>query len=359
VRAVLQNLVAGLQAFGDLRLHVVHCHADIVHSATLREGGTTIHYVAMPRRRVVPNTLGSILRVERLLRQLEPDVVNTHAAHYTVGALRAGFPAAYTIHGVVHREAQIYQSSLRDRLRFLLEAQCDRYAVARVGHLVAISPYVLEEYEGRTQAAFHRIDNPLDGRLFDLVDEEQAGQLLYAGTIDERKNVLGLLRAIDLVRESHPEVCLRIAGRTTNDAYCQKVHEYVAQAGLEPCVDFLGLLNSSEMLQEYARCAALVLASRQETAPMAVTEAMAAGKPVVATRVGGLQDLVEDERSGLLVAPGDPEDLARRIVDLLSDASLRRRMGRRARELADRFRVERVAAQYRGLYYELAAKEAP
>ena len=361
VRTVVQGIVRGLQAYDDLEIHVIHCHADIPASAEVTSGRTRIHYLAMPRRRLVPNTLASIPRVERLLRQVQPDVVNTHAAHYTVAALRAGFPTVFTIHGVMHREAQVYTSTLFDRTRLLLEKWLDGYAVRHVRDIVAISPYVLEEYRGRSSARFHRIDNPLAPEFFTIPNLEFANEhrLLYAGTIDERKNVLDLLRALSMVRQRIPAVQLRVAGRTTSPPYAEKVQRFVAEQGLTSNVTFLGLLDKEQLLQEYARCSAVVLASRQETMPMAVIEAMAAAKPVVATRVGGVSELVEDGNSGYTVAPGDVEGMARRILELLDSAPLRWRMGERARQLAGRFHLETVAAQYRQLYYQVAGRALP
>jgi glycosyltransferase involved in cell wall biosynthesis len=371
VRTVVQSIVRGLQVYGDLRIHVIHCHADIPASAVVTAGRAQIHYVAMPQRRLVPNTLASIPRVERLLRQVQPDVVNTHAAHYTVAALRAGFPTVFTIHGVMHREAQVYISTLFDRARLLLEKWLDGYAVRHVGDIVAISPYVLEEYRGLTNARFHRIDNPLAPEFF-AISTQNAGpstgrnpeneteyRLLYAGTIDERKNVLELVRALAIVREEIPGVRLRVAGRTTSPPYEQKVRDYVDEKGLASNVEFLGLLDREQLLQEYARCSVVVLASRQETMPMAVIEAMAAGKPVVATRVGGVSDLIEDGESGYAVALGDTEGFARHIVELLHDAGLRARLGHRSRQLAEPFQLETVVAQYRQLYYQVAGRAVP
>lgn len=361
VRTVVQSIVRGLQACDDLEIHVIHCHADISASAEVTSGRTQIHYIAMPKRRLVPNTLASIPRVERLLRQVRPDVVNTHAAHYTVAALRAGFPTVFTIHGVMHREAEVYTSTLFDRTRLLLEKWLDGYAVRHVRDIVAISPYVLEEYRGRTSARFHRIDNPLAPEFFTIpnLESENEHHLLYAGTVDERKNLLDLLRALAIVRQQIPTIQLRVAGRTTSPPYAEKVRRFVAEQGLAPNVEFLGLLDKEQLLQEYARCAVVVLASRQETMPMAVIEAMAAGKPVVATRVGGVPELVEDGSSGYTVALGDVEGLARHILELLDSVALRQRLGQRARQLAGRFQLETVAAQYRQLYYQVAGRALP
>jgi glycosyltransferase involved in cell wall biosynthesis len=228
-----------------------------------------------------------------------------------------------------------------------------------VPDIIAISPYVLEEYRDRSDARFHRIDNPLPSEFFAIPNLEEEGQLLYAGTIDERKNVLDLLRALVIVRQAVPGVRLRVAGRTTSQVYHRKVQDFVATQGLESNVEFLGLQDSTHLMQEYAHCTAVVLASRQETAPMAVIEAMAAGKAVVATRVGGVPDLVEDGRSGFTVEPGDVAGFARCIVTLLTDEDLRRRMGLQSRQLAERFRLETVAGKYRQLYYEVAGRAMP
>jgi glycosyltransferase involved in cell wall biosynthesis len=359
VRAVVQNLVRGLRAYEDLQLDVVHCHSDITASSVVQDNGVTIRYIAVSRRRVIPNTLRAMMEVSRLLRELRPDVVNAHAAHYAIAGLRAGCPTLLTIHGVVRREAEIYNSTLFDRLRFRLENGYERYALRQVGDIVAISPYVLDEYRERSAARFHRIDNPLPPEFFELPNLEQAGRLLYPGTIDERKNVLDLVRAMTIVRQVLPHAQLRIAGRTTNQTYYRRVQALIAIEELQDNVALLGLQDLEAMLQEYARSAAVVLASRQETAPMAVIEAMAAAKPVVATRVGGVPDLVEDGRTGFLVEAGDVTSLASQSIALLQNAELRLRMGRRAREVARRFRLENVASQYRALYYQVAGRALP
>jgi glycosyltransferase involved in cell wall biosynthesis len=359
VRTVTFNLVQGLRQWPDLDMHVIHCHSDVDCDRDVVHDGVSVHYRTMPRRRLVPNLLMAIPRVEHLLRQIQPDLVNAHVAHHAVAALRAGYPTVFTIHGVSHREAQVYTSTWFDRSRFLLERVLHDYAMRHVRDVVAISPYIMEEYRHRTHARFHRIDNPLLPEFFAVPDLAEEGRLLYVGTIDQRKNVIDLLRAMVIVRSKMPDVHLRIAGRTTNVDYGRQVQEFVASQGLQRNVEFLGLLDQSHLLDEYARCTAVVLASLQETAPMAVIEAMAAGKPVVATRVGGVTDLVEDGRSGLTVETRDVAGLARCLLNLLADPALRRSMGQRGSQLAQRFRVETVATAYRQLYYDIVGRAIP
>ena len=359
VRAVAQNLVQGLRDYDDLQIHVIHCHADIDASTRIEDGNVHVDYIAMPQQRLVPNSLASIRKVEQRLRQVQPDIAHTHAAHYTLAALRAGLPTVFTIHGVVELEAEIYTHRLFDRARYWLETRLQKRALQRVHDVVAISPHVLDQYQGRSGARFHCIDNPVAGEFFDVSDRAEPGRLFYAGTIDERKNVLDLLRALAIIRTSVPNAHLVIAGRTTNASYFRCLQDSVAAQGLLGSVEFLGLVDKSRLLEEYARCAVVVLASRQETAPMAVIEAMAAGKSVVATRVGGVPDIVEHGRSGFLIEVGDVEGFASHCVQLLTEPELRCAMGQHARQLAQRFRLEAVAAAYRSLYYQLVGRAAP
>jgi len=359
VRAVVQNLVQGLRPYDDLQIHVIHCHADIDTSASLQDGNVWVDYMAMPRQRILPNSLTAITKVERRLRQVQPDIVHTHAAHYTLAALRAGLPTVFTIHGVVELEAEIYTHRLFDRARYWLETRLQRRALQQVQDIVAISPHVLDQYRGRSSARFHQIDNPVDDEFFSVSDRAEPGRLLYAGTIDERKNVLDLVRALSIVRASVPSAHLVIAGRTTNPSYLRHVRSFVASQGLLDSVEFLGLVDRARLLEELGLCAVAVLASRQETAPMAVIEAMAAGKPVVATCVGGVPGIVEHGRSGFLVEVGDVEAFAGHCIQLLGDPEARSIMGQNARRLAQRFRAETVAAAYRDLYYKLVGKVAP
>jgi glycosyltransferase involved in cell wall biosynthesis len=97
----------------------------------------------------------------------------------------------------------------------------------------------------------------------------------------------------------------------------------------------------------------LAVPSRSDGSPLVVCEAMAAGVPVVASRVGGLPDLVEDGGSGLLVRPGEAEDLARALVALLLDPEAARRLGARGRVLAAARSHERLVDRMTQLYADV------
>jgi glycosyltransferase involved in cell wall biosynthesis len=356
VRAVAYHLAQGLARHADLDVHVVHCHSEVPADRTAQHGRVTVHYLSRPRRRVIPNLITGVGRVAGMLRELQPDLVNAHTSQYAFAALRAGFPTIYTIHGVAHREARTFRH-WQHRLILWITAFYDRWVIRRVSDIIAISPYIVEEYCRRTRARFHRVDNPVGEEYFELEGQEVPGRILFAGTISERKDPLTLLAALALVRERVPEAHLHLAGRAIDPVYPRRVEEFVREQGLEAYARFLGLLDVPAMLREYDECALLALPSRQETAPVVLLEAMAAGKPVVATDVGGVRDLVEDGASGFIVPAGDVPAMAGRITQLLQDEELRRRMGQRGREIARaRFRRDVVADQYYAIYQEVAGR---
>jgi glycosyltransferase involved in cell wall biosynthesis len=363
VRAAAFNLVGGLSHYDDLELHVVHCHADVAQDAIVTQESENgqpvqVRYLAMPTRRWIPNMTGSIRRVREALQEIQPDVVNAHIGYYALAAIGAGWPTIYTIHGVAREEAKSYQSRLFDRLRYWLYARYDDLAIRRARHLVAISDYVVEANRGRAQGRWQRINNPVTDDFFAAAAPEDPNLVLFVGSITEVKDILTLLKAIEQVRAQLPSVHLQLAGRVTSPTYERELRDYIQAHDLSANVEFLGLLERPALIRRYSEAALVALSSRQENAPMAVIEAMAAGKPVVCTRVGGVAGIVAEDETGYIAPVGDVEALAERMTRLLRDPQLRVRMGRRARERARRdFSVAQTARQYHDLYWQVARED--
>lgn len=357
MRVAVYNLVQALSAFDVLDINVLYSHADVTHDHVERQGRATVHYLALPRRRILPNYVRSLMRISDRLAEIKPDVVNGHTSHFAIPGLRAGLPTVLTLHGVSHREAAIYNQTLYDRMRFGLANIYDRYTLPRVKDIIAISPYIVREYEGRTAARWHRIDNPLPDVYFTQARQAVEGRIFFAGTITPLKDIMMLLRALATVRRTRPWAHLHLAGRTADAAYERALRDFVVREGLQDHVRFLGLLDTPAMLHEYASCALTALPSRQEVLPMTVIESMAMGIPVVATRAGGLGDLIENGVSGALVDVGDDGAMATAIDTLLADAALRQRLGRNGKAAAEvRFRAAAVAARYRDVYMQVAGR---
>lgn len=155
-----------------------------------------------------------------------------------------------------------------------------------------------------------------------------------------------LLRAAALLAPSHPDLTFVIAGDGPRAA---ELRALSAALGLSQCVRFLGHVEDVPALLGGAQ--AFVLPSISEAFPNAAIEAMAAGLPVVASAVGGLLDLVDHERTGLLVTPSDPNALAGAIEMLVANPARAARLGAAAREdVAQRYSFDRMVRSFEDLY---------
>jgi len=122
--------------------------------------------------------------------------------------------------------------------------------------------------------------------------------------------------------------------------------------GIDKQVTFTGALPRTEVIRAYKSADVFVLPSLFEPFGIVLLEAMAAGLPVVASRVGGIPEVVEDGRTGFLVPPGDPEALAQALERLFSDRELRRDMGREGRLTASRYSWDRITTEVVAVYRE-------
>jgi glycosyltransferase involved in cell wall biosynthesis len=166
-----------------------------------------------------------------------------------------------------------------------------------------------------------------------------------------RKGIEVLLQALAQLRAQNQDVSLHVVGPFETSAYEREVMRLVKKLGLLDCVSWTGF--TSDVAAQFAHMHVFVLPSLfGEGMPMVVLEAMAAGLPVVGSRVEGIPEVVRDGRDGLLVPPGDPETIAVAINKFISgDLSIAALgdMGRaRQRELfSDIAMAEKVAAVYR------------
>jgi glycosyltransferase involved in cell wall biosynthesis len=182
-----------------------------------------------------------------------------------------------------------------------------------------------------------------------------AGRLAFVGRLGADKGVFELLDAVAALRASHPEIRLELAG----DGDIAAVAARVRALGIGDRVLARGWCDAAARARLLADAAVFVLPSHAEGLPMSLLEAMAAGCPVVASRVGGIPDVVRDGVNGLLVPAGDSRALAAALARLLSEHDLGRRLGRAGRmsvacSHAPAAAVERIGRIYSGLGQHLA-----
>lgn len=181
----------------------------------------------------------------------------------------------------------------------------------------------------------------------------EPGLVVFSGRCEASKGIFDLLDAAGVLRAQVPGLRIECAG----DGDLGKVQRYAASMNLAPRVKMRGWLRKEASEQLLSRASVFVLPSYAEGLPMSVLEAMAAGCPVVATRVGGIPDLVTDGVDGLLVPPGDPHALAAALQKILRDPAFAQQLGNAARQtIANRYTVERSLERLEQIYAGLGVR---
>ncbi|MCG6870552.1 MAG: glycosyltransferase family 4 protein [Gammaproteobacteria bacterium] len=357
VESVMANLTEGLSRFEDIVLDIVTVDRWGLGARETDEGFGTVHYLAASTRPGRLKIRQDIDTMTAELVRLKPDLAHAHiAGKYSAAADASGIPWILTLHGIRFLEARL-KKGLRDRTwgRWLVTRE-EMRSVGRASHVISISPFIGDSFGGRLRGKVYDIENPVSDTYFGLAGTDEDNTLLYAGRLTPRKGIDTLLRGFARLHDERPEVRLHLAGsfdKAVNDPYAERIHAIVEEEGLHEVVDFLGLLGEQRLLEEFARCSALVLSPILETAPMVIAQAMAAGKPVIATDVGGNRYMVADGASGFIVPDNDVEQLSDAMRKVMEDPQRRAEMGRHGKELAERrFRIRSVAERTRLAYYD-------
>ena len=170
-------------------------------------------------------------------------------------------------------------------------------------------------------------------------------KLLFVGRLAPVKGLRVLLEAFEAARARCPGITLTIVGDGEDRGW---VEENARRVG---GIEVLGYKSQSEVAEILGQCDVLVLPSFAEGVPVALMEAMVSGNPVIATRVGGVAELVEDGVSGRMVAPGDAQALAQAMVDLAGSAEERRAMGEAGRaKVCAEFDIDKEARWLKAIF---------
>ena len=361
-QAAFSYLVRELCRINDLQVHVLTpASFDVAGQVRVEENGATLHLLPpFPRFELFRRYRTYQAHLDDDLTQIRPDVVHAQGAtHHGYVALGSGYPAVITVHGVQSEDCR-YQSSFYLRARkWLVGVLIERYNLSHTRHLVAISRYVTNYFSTlfRPDVRVYYVPNAIDGSFFDLENTSDGQTILFAGRIIQRKRPLDLIRAFAKVAQQVPSAELRLAGEYDSERdYAESIHNFIQRAKLEDRVHLLGSLPEDAVLREFASCALLVLPSSQETTPMVVAQAMAAGKPAVATPVGGVAEMVNHGKTGFLVSVGDIDALADALLRLLKDPSLQTRLGQSGRRFAvENYRADNVARRTYDVYRSMVA----
>jgi glycosyltransferase involved in cell wall biosynthesis len=307
--------------------------------------------------------LGGVLELARFLRQRRISVIHTHLFEPSVVGMVAG-ALARTPRRVVTRHYSDYHTRIHKRAHVLADRLCTRLAHA----VVAVSNHTarhLIEVEQAPPAKIHVVLNGIDfdrvrgsgvgaaSRLHAEFAPDGAYLLLIVARLHPEKGYEYLFRALPQVRKDlERPVRLLVSG---SGPFESAYRQLVAALGCLEMVRFLGFRADVPDLMMAADL--VLLPSVAEAFGLAAAEALYLGVPVVATRVGGIPEIVSDGVDGILVPPADSGALAEAIAGLLSDEPRRLNLAGAGRaKVIERFRFEEMVRRYEQLYDRLAGR---
>jgi glycosyltransferase involved in cell wall biosynthesis len=325
-------LLRGLELQRDLETHVVSVARRSMAPEVQLAPNVWFHTLPVPHWAMMRSGyFGAILAIRRQLRIIRPDVVHGQGTEResALAAAYSGLPNAITIHG--HMQAIASLQRARPFSFHWLAARLERKAIRKASGVICISSYTRAVVAPHARRSW-LIPNAVDPAFFEIQRKPSSlPTLLCVGTIVAYKNQNALIRALDEVALQRRFKLLFIGAGAEHDPYFA---EFKALVQSRPWCEARGFLDRESLRATLAESAALLLPSLEDNCPMVILEAMAAGLPVIASRIGGIPDLVAHEETGWLCDPSQHGLFADATLSLLSDPNLAARMGQHARAVA-------------------------
>jgi glycosyltransferase involved in cell wall biosynthesis len=304
------------------------------------------------------NFIPSVYSLIRIIKQKEIDIVHLHGLLNFQGALAALLTKRLV---VWHFHETLYPKFLITVLRPFTGFVADSF--------VHISKTTRNYYLTGSSFKEALIYEPVDIGNFDpaFIEKEKKVNLRKELNISEDDIVLGsvgniswvkgyenLIVSLGALKKKYKRLKLLIIGKilSTQAGYYNHLKRLVSSLGLERDVYFLGI--QEDIPQLLSLMDIFIMPSITEGTPLSIIEAMSMRLPVIASRVGGIPEVVSEGKTGLLVNPGKPDEITDAVLSLLEDSETRKKMGVRAREaVKNKFSVERCVRGHEKLYRKL------
>ncbi|MDX6465123.1 MAG: hypothetical protein QOI27_163 [Gaiellaceae bacterium] len=350
------TLVAGSLAYGEKSMSFV-----------AEQRGVKIEALEQLHREIAPlSDVRAILRLARLIRRERPTILHTHTAKAgAVGRLAALLAGSARPPIVVHTfHGHVLRGYFNPLVTFAFRT-LERLLARITTVLVAVSPEVRDDLVAlgvapASKFTVIRLGIELDERTGAADGHETRRHLGlpqdafvvgWVGRMTAVKRTTDVLRAIKSLEERGIDAYLCLVGDGPDR---NAVERYAHELGITRRCVLVGYQD--DVARFYDAMDVLLLPSANEGTPVSVIEALAAGRPAVATRVGGISDVLRDGVDGFLVEPGDVDALAARLAELAADPARRAAMGEAGRgRVIERYAVLRLVDDVDRLYRTLIA----
>jgi glycosyltransferase involved in cell wall biosynthesis len=350
-----EALLQGFAQLPDLDVHVIGCTQQPMKSPEKLAGNIWFHSIYVPKAGWMRTSYqGCVRAVRRKLKVIKPDIVHGQGTERecALSAVFSKFPNVLTIHGNMRLIAEVNQA--KPLSFFWLAAQLEKVTLPRTRGVVCITRYTRDAVKDLSPRTWV-VPNAVDESFFAINSEPDGTRtILCVGMVCHRKNQNAFIKALDPLAAEGKFKVLFLGGVNKEDAFATEFLQLVAQ---RPWCEYGGIADRETLRRHFKKATLLALPSLEDNCPMVVLEAMAAGVPVLAAKVGGLPDLVEDGKNGLFCDPLNAASMSAGVGKMLDDSKLARELAATAKAQAlERFHPLVIARKHVEIYQEVLSK---
>ena len=295
VNSALSNLLKGFSGI-PIKIRVVSFNREIAKPVIKRySDNISIHYMPEGKLPHVLNFLfsGSVI-LKQHIKEFEPSILHYAMSGYILLSKffkgNASIKQIVTIHGVPFAEAKT-KINLKEKLVYYTNGIVETFFCPK--NIIHISSYSAGQYKNKNKTTTI-IPNAVDPVYFTLpVKFGTNNKLIYIGSIEARKNLIHILKAVKVLMDKNIFFTLSILGGFTDEIYKKEVLGFIENNNLKNVITLYGWTSQQEVQTVLVQSDILVLSSFQETLPMVIAESMSAAKVVVCTAVGGVPEIMK------------------------------------------------------------------
>jgi glycosyltransferase involved in cell wall biosynthesis len=358
VLSATMNLLRGFAEMGEPEVLLVSISEEVKEPHTIQFApNCRIYY--MPEGPFPFSTLNyfffSVGRMRKLVKEFKPSLI-----HYQIGgtllftrwASMFSVPHLITIHGIPSGELKVARG-LRQWLEIFINGVIGEWLYPK--NIIQISAYSRDLFKKLKTDHTCVIPNAMPERCESIpLKEKMTNHLAFVAAIKYIKNQSFMLDVLYALKQEGIIYTIEFCGGFTTEEYRREMEAKVEKFGLADQVKFNGWVAYSEMPAVLERTDMLVMSSRQETLPMAIAEAMAAGRPVMASRAGAVPEMIEDGVTGFLIDIDTVENAVAVLKSVYNNPDKMRAMGEQAKRKArENYQARSVAVKTLAFYEEI------
>ena len=298
----------------------------------------------------------------------EYDVIHLHEYRNIVSLMVCFFASIYRIPVIIQTHGQLPHFFGMQRSKWLFDFIIGNHLLKKASQVIALSKVEAEQYKKMCVPTDKISIVPNGVNINEYTELPSTGLfkkkngvdkhtkvVLYLGRIHKIKGIDILIKAFRKVCETIDDVILVIVG--PDDNYLPAVQHLIKSLEIENKVLIPGPKYSVDKLEAFIDASVYVLPSRHEAFPMSVLEACSCGTPVIASRVGALDEMIIDGETGILFDAGDVDQLCKNIIYLLKEREIARQMGLNGKNyVANKFSIEKIVEKLESLYFDVTQR---